>query len=490
MVASDDDTKPHVAVLASPGMGHIIPLFELSKLLATRHGVHVSFLVITTGASAAQNQFFQSPSNNNIPTNLLRVINIPPVDMSTIITEEMLVLTRVCVIVKESLDRNLRSILKELKPTALVVDLFTTQGIDFARELSIPVHVFYTASAGLLAFSVYLPTLDREVEGEFIDLPEPIQVPGCRPERTEDLLDQVRNRKIDEYKWFLFHMSRLKLADGIFENSWNDLEPSTLKALREHPFYKEILKIPTVYPIGPLIKPDEDIISEKDASIMSWLDSQPVGSVLFVALGSGGTLSSEQLTELAWGLEMSGQRFILVVRKPTDASACAAFFTSGNDVGDDHPSVYLPEGFIKRTEGVGVIVHSWAPQAAILGHDSTGAFLSHCGWNSTLESLAHGVPIIAWPLYSEQKMNATLLAEEVGVAVKPAPPPQETGKNVIGRREIERVVRLIMEGEEGKKMRRRAKELKESAKKAVSTGGFSYNSLAAVFNFWKSLIHH
>lgn len=487
MVESDDERKPHVAVLASPGMGHIIPLFEVSKLLVAQYGVRVSFLVITTGASAAQNQFFQSPNNKNLPTNLLRAVNFPPLDLSTIITEEMLVLTRLSVTVRESLDRDLRSILKELKPTALVVDLFTTQGIDVARELSIPVHAFYTASAGLLAFSVYLQTLDREVEGEFIDLPEPIKVPGCRPERTEDLLDQVRNRKIDEYKWFLFHMSRLRLADGILENSWDDLEPSTLKALREHPFYKEILKIPTVYPIGPVIKPDEDIVSEKDAVIMSWLDNQPVGSVLFVALGSGGTLSSEQLTELAWGLEMSEQRFILVARKPTDASASAAFFTSGNDV-DDHPSAYLPEGFIKRTEGVGVIVPSWAPQAAILGHGSTGAFLSHCGWNSTLESIAHGIPIFAWPLYAEQKMNATLLAEEVGVAVKPAPPPV-TGKNVIGRREIERVVRLIMEGEEGKKMRRRAKELKESATKAVSAGGSSYNSLAAVADFWKSQIH-
>ena len=136
------------------------------------------------------------------------------------------------------------------------------------------------------------------------------------------------------------------------------------------------------------------------------------------------------------GPEMSEQRFILVARNPSDASASAAFFNVGGDQND--PSTYLPEGFAERTQGVGLIVHSWVPQAAILGHSSSGAFLSHCGWNSSLESLSHGVPILAWPLYAEQRMNATLLEEGVGVAVKPVVQP---GKKVVGREEIGRVVR-------------------------------------------------
>ncbi|XP_027092819.1 anthocyanidin 3-O-glucosyltransferase 5-like [Coffea arabica] len=475
MVVSKE-VKPHIALLPSPGMGHITPLFEFAKRLVTNHGILVSFLVITADASAAQTQLFQSP---DIPAGIC-IVNIPPVDMSNVINENTLVLSRVCLTVQESL-KLLRSILVEVKPKVLIVDLFTSQAIEVARELSISVYSFYTASAGLLAFSLYLPTLDREVEGEYVDLLEPIKVPGTRPERIEDLLDQVRNRKIDEYKWFLFHMSRLALVDGILENSWEDLEPLSLKAVREHEYYKTV-QAPPVYPIGPLIKPDE-FITDKDARIFTWLDNQPPDSVLFVAFGSGGTLTSEQLTELAWGLEMSEQRFILVARNPSDASASAAFFNVGGDQND--PSTYLPEGFAERTQGVGLIVHSWVPQAAILGHSSSGAFLSHCGWNSSLESLSHGVPILAWPLYAEQRMNATLLEEGVGVAVKPVVQP---GKKVVGREEIERVVRLIMEGEEGKVMRRRAEQLKESADTALSCGGSSYNSVCQVADIWKSLV--
>ncbi|KAA8528625.1 hypothetical protein F0562_035980 [Nyssa sinensis] len=459
--------KPHVAVLPSPGMGHIIPLFELAKRLVIHHGFRVSFLVITTEASAAQNQLLRSPT---LPSDL-NVVDLPPVDVSDLVSDDMPVLNHLCVIVQESL-RPLRSVLVNLnRPKALVIDLFCTQAFEVCRELSIPTYSFFTASTALFAFSLYLPTLDREVEGEFVDLPEPVQVPGCKAIRTEDLLDQVRNRKIDEYKWYLLHVSRLPMAAGIFANTWDDFEPVSLRALRLNPFFQNI-PTPPVHAIGPLIKEDEPV-TESDTEILTWLDKQPSDSVLFVALGSGGTLSCEQFTELAWGLEMSQQRFILVARTPTDASASAAFFNVGSDVND--PVAYLPEGFVKRTEGVGLVVPSWAPQVAILRHPSTGGFLSHCGWNSTLESVVHGVPIIAWPLYSEQRMNATMLTEEVGVAMKPVGGP---GKKMIGRKEIERVVRLVMEGEEGKVMRRRATELQESAQKALNDGGSSCDSLS------------
>lgn len=368
----------------------------------------------------------------------------------------------------------------EINPKALVIDMFCTDAFEICEKLSIPVYSFFTASTILMAFSLYLPTLDREVEGEFVDLPEPIQVPGCSPISPHDILDQVKDRKNEEYKWYLLNVSRLPLAAGIFVNSWNDLEPVSLKAIRENSFFQKI-PLPPVHAIGPLIKQDE-VITEKDAEILAWLDNQPPDSVLFVVFGSGGTLTSEQLTELAWGLEMSQQRFILVARKPSDASASAAYFNVGSDEND--PLLHLPAGFVKRTEGRGLVVPSWAPQVAILNHPSTGAFLSHCGWNSTLESVIHGVPVIAWPLYSEQRMNAAFLAEEAGVVLKFSKVP---GEELVDRREIEKTVRIVMEGEKGKAMRRRSKELKESAKIALNKGGSSYESLCNIVQYWKSL---
>ncbi|KAL0308368.1 UNVERIFIED_CONTAM: Anthocyanidin 3-O-glucosyltransferase 5 [Sesamum radiatum] len=432
-----EDMKPHVAFLPSSGMGHIFPLFQLAKQLALHHGFRVSFIVITTEASASQNHFFQS-SAALLPG--LSIIDLPPADVSGIITDDMRLVTRLSVIVRESL-KPVKSILLDLKPTSLIIDIFTTDAIDVCKELLIPVYSFFTASTVCLTFSLYLPTLDCEVEGEFVDLPAPVEIPG-----------------------------RLPLYSGIFLNAWEDLDPERLTALNENPFFKSITT-PPVFPVGPLIK-DGEILTVKDAEILAWLDAQPCGSVLYVSLGSGGTLSSEQLIELAWGLEMSRQRFILVVRRPTDLSAYATFFNVGTNEND--PSAYLPERFLERTRGVGLVVPTWAPQSAVLAHPSTGAFLSHCGWNSTLESLVHGKPMIAWPLYAEQRMNATMLVEEVRVAVKLG------REEVIGREEIERVVRAVMEGEQGNAVRLRARELKESAQRA------SESSVGRVLDTWKS----
>ncbi|WCJ35286.1 UDP-Glycosyltransferase superfamily protein [Euphorbia peplus] len=479
-----ENTNPHIAVLPTPGMGHIIPLLEFAKKLVTYHGFRVSFLTITTNEpSAAREQLLGS---SILPPGL-HIVHLPPVNISAITNSvnHTFILTRLSLIIQESL-KNLKSLLTEIgKPKALVIDLFTTQAFDVCQEMSIPVYSFFTSPITLLTFSLYLPTLDREMEPEtqFVDLPEPVTPPGCNPVRIEDLIEPIQDRKNDDSRWYLLHVSRLPLAAGIILNSWEDLEPVALRALTENPFYKQI-NTPPVYPIGPVIKEEESPIFS-DSETLAWLDKQPPNSVLYVALGSGGTLTVKQLTELAWGLDLSHQRFLMVARKPIDGSASATFFNVGSDIND--PKAYLPEGFLDRTEGRGLVVPSWAPQIAVLKHRATGGFVSHCGWNSALESLSCGVPMIAWPLYAEQKMNASMLVEEVRVAVKmkAVSGADENGEMVVERGEVERVVRVVMEGEEGKKMKERAGILKESAEKALQVNGPSYESLSRLAQQWK-----
>lgn len=207
--------------------------------------------------------------------------------------------------------------------------------------------------------------------------------------------------------------------------------------------------------------------------MIQWLDKQNHESVLFVSFGSGGTLSSQQIIELAWGLELSQQKFVWVIRPPCDGDADDAYL---NSAGKETRGMqkYLPEGFLTRTKDMGLVVPTWAKQVEILGHSSVGGFLSHCGWNSTIESLTNGVPIIAWPLYAEQKMNATMLADEIGVAIRPGIFP---GKKVVKREEIEGMVRMLMQTNEGKGIRENAKKLKMSAENALKEGGSSYNSI-------------
>ncbi|XVE53346.1 hypothetical protein DITRI_Ditri02bG0196900 [Diplodiscus trichospermus] len=339
MVGNQTPMKPHVAIVPSFGLGHLIPLFEFAKHPVLRHGIRVSLLVVTTNEpSAAEDQLLSS----HVPPDL-HIVKLPPVDVGKVpLSDGKLILTRFCVITYESL-RSLKSVLVAIgKPKALVTDLFTTQAFDVCNELSIPAYVFSTTSSAFSAFLLYLPKFDSEVECEFIDLPEPIQVPGCTPVRPQDLLNHVRNRKIDEYKWFLHHMNT-----------------ST-----------------SYLPDWALIK-QEETLSRTDVECLEWLDNQPSDSVIFVTFGSGGTLSVEQQTELAWGLELSQQRFIWVLRKPTDAACAGTFFNTGSEVNES--KAYLPEGFLNKTQGVGLVVPSWAPQVSILGHPSTSGFLSHFG---------------------------------------------------------------------------------------------------------------
>ncbi|WVZ25268.1 hypothetical protein V8G54_003812 [Vigna mungo] len=169
---------------------------------------------------------------------------------------------------------------------------------------------------------------------------------------------------------------------------------------------------------------------------LKWLDAQPHGSVTLVCFGSGGTLSRDQIEELALGLEMSEQRFVWVVKSLNKEVANASYFTE--DTG----------GFVERTKGRGLVVASWIPQAQVLSHPSIGGFVTHCGWNSILESVVNGVPLVAWPLYTEQNMNVVLVSEGMKVAVRVV-----IGENGLAERgEIARVVKMVMEGEEGKKL--------------------------------------
>lgn len=271
------------------------------------------------------------------------------------------------------------------------------------------------------------------------------------------------------FDWFSRLGLEMSETHGILINTWEDLESQSLHALRDAKLFGDLCNKP-VYPVGPLVRPVE---SKTDDVFMTWLENQPRQSVIYVSFGSGGTLSSKQMIELACGLELSGQRFIWVVRPPSDGNASGSYLTVDNE--SEKLSDYLPNGFLTRTRDIGRVVWMWAPQALILGHDSVGGFLSHCGWSSVLESIVNGMPMITWPLFAEQKMNAAILTDELGVAVRPETWPSE---KVVERDEIERMVRRIMVDEEGGVIRNRAKQLKGSAIKASNEGGSSYNSLA------------
>lgn len=465
------NSKLHAAILSSPGMGHLIPVLELGKRLVADQDVAVTIFAMSSSTSQAESQAIKAAT-----TPKLRVVELPPVDISGLVDQHTAVVACLAVMMRE-IRPAFRSALRDMAfpPTMLIVDLFGTESLPIGDELGIPKYVYLASNAWFLSLITYSPTLDKEVEGEYVERTEPLKIPGCRPVRPEDVADPMLDRTNQQYSEYIRIGVEIALGDGILLNIWEELQPTTLAAFRDEKLLGGVTKMVPVYPIGPLTRPVQSGLPTVNDDLFDWLDKQPSESVIFVCLGSGGTLSYEQMTEMAWGLELSQQRFIWVVRPPTTKSADAAFFTSGN--GDGDLSSYLPEGFLTRTRDVGMVVPLWAPQVDILGHPSVGGFFSHCGWNSTLESVRNGVPMIAWPLYAEQRMNATLLTEELGVAVRSEVPPW---KKVVGREEIQRMVRKIMVEKDGFKIRDRVKELKLSGEKAFREGGSSYSALSQV----------
>lgn len=469
------ECAPHIVIVPTPGMGHLIPLVQLAnRILHSFPSFTLSFLVPTMEPPSKA----QVATLAALPSDRAYSSFLPPVSTDDLPSDAKIE-TRISLTLVRSLP-TLRSRLVDLArdPTrrlsALVVDLFGTDSFDLCAEFGMKPYIFFPSTAMCLSLFLHLPELDAEVSCEFKDVGEPVRLPGCVPVRGEDLLDPVQDRKNDAYKWVLHHAKRYRLAEGILVNTFFELEEGAIKALQRPEPGK-----PPVYPVGPLVRAGSGKGEDDGSESLMWLDEQPRGSVLFVSFGSGGALSCDQLTELAHGLEMSEQRFLWVVRAPNDTSN-ATFFRSGEAERD--PLGFLPQGFLERTKERGLVIPSWAPQMKVLSHESTGGFLTHCGWNSILESVVHGVPFIAWPLYAEQRMNTVMLTEDLKVALQPKAGPN----GLIGRGEIAVTVRGLMEGEEGKRIRNRMKDFKDAAARTLSENGSSTKALSEVALKWKS----
>ncbi|CAH9103462.1 unnamed protein product [Cuscuta epithymum] len=261
----------------------------------------------------------------------------------------------------------------------------------------------------------------------------------------------------------------IELQSGCWGLSSGDILNSNREI--EGPFIDLLAKLSnrSQFAIGPFnpISLSSSIDGTNRHRCLKWLDGQAKDSVLFVSFGTTTSLSGDQITELAVGLEQSMQKFIWVLR-----------YGDGREV---MVRPELPEGYEERTRERGIVVRDWAPQLEILGHASTGGFLSHCGWNSCMESISMGVPVAAWPVHSDQPRNATLMTRGLGIGISLMD--WERRGEVVRREEVVEGVKKLMASADGDEMRRNAVKLSESVKKSVTSGGGGYNE-------FKSLIAH
>lgn len=287
--------------------------------------------------------------------------------------------------------------------------------------------------------------------------------------------DAIRDRDNPAYRYFFNVASCLPRSKGIIVNTFDSLEPRVIKALTDGSCVLSEAS-PPIYRVGPFIVDAKDRavgFGEASLDCLAWLDLQPHRSVVFLCFGSRGVFSEVQLKEMAIGLERSNHRFLWVVKSP-------------HPMTEPDLESLLPEGFLERTKDRRVVVKSWAPQSAILSHESIGGFVTHCGWNSVLEAVTFGVPMAAWPLYAEQHMNSVVLVEEMKLAT-PIELSSSSGQEMVKAEELEKRVRLLMvsDSEEGNRLRERSLAVKAMAMEAWTSGGSSYASFSEMVASWK-----
>ncbi|OMO85164.1 UDP-glucuronosyl/UDP-glucosyltransferase [Corchorus olitorius] len=341
METTEESKSLHVAMALTPGIGHLIPLLEFAKRLVIHQpNFEVTIFIPNDGSPMKyQKQLLQA-----LPKSISTIF-LPPVSFDDL-PHDVKAETRIVLSLVRSipaLKDSLKVLLESTRLVALVVDLFGIDAVyDVSKELEIKPYIFFPTNAMVLQLVFHMPKYDQMFSCEsYSDLVEPIKLPGCVPFQGRDIPESVREKKSVTYQGIIRLCKYFSLAAGIMVNSFMDLEQDTFDALMSQVQGDEF-DIPVIYPVGPLVQTSSSSSSHGSNNCLRWLNEQPDGSVVYVSFGSGGTLSSEQMNELAIGLEMSGQRFIWVVKSPNEKAKNATYF--GVDSLDDDPVHFLPDG--------------------------------------------------------------------------------------------------------------------------------------------------
>ncbi|XP_043702988.1 UDP-glycosyltransferase 71K1-like [Telopea speciosissima] len=471
--------KSSLVFVPAPAVGHIVSAIELAKLLVARDDrLSITVLVIKIPNSPSLNSIIDSLGAASLTG--IRFIHLPQLELpSPDMAQSVEGIVSIFIdnykpFVKDAITQLFFTSQSQTRSrlAGLVIDLFCTSMIDVANELGIPSYLFFTSTAGLLSLMLHLPFLDTQIHTNFKDSETEFVIPGfINSVPPHALPSAIWSKGQDGYTWYLYHGRRFSETKGIIVNTFAELEPQLIS------FFSSNGRTPPVYPVGPLLDLQGQMHSQLDQTnfesiIKRWLDDQPPSSVVLLCFGSFGSFGVPQVKEIALGLERSGHRFLWSLRQPSQG------FTNPTDY--TNPKEVLPEGFLDRTAERGLVC-GWIPQVAVLAHRAIGGFVSHCGWNSTLESIWFGVPIVAWPLYAEQHLNAFEMVRDSelgGLMVELRLDYRGGGDDLVTAQEVERAVRLLMDS--NCEVRMRVKEMQKMSRTVLMDGGSSFTSLGCL----------
>ncbi|CAN6203491.1 unnamed protein product [Urochloa humidicola] len=451
-----DRRRRAVVLFSLPFQGHLNPTLKLAALL---HARGLAVTVLHTDLNAPD------PSRRHPELAFVPIRTLLPGDAAVSpdsdILAKLLALNAACA---APFRDALASLLLRRRAddhdgvACTVVDGQCYSAMRAAGELGVPVLALRTDNAAALRSMLAIPRLrdagyyDLPIKEEKLDEP----VPGLEPLRVRDLI-RVDGCDAGELCGFVASVAAAveSSVSGVVLNTFDAIEAPGLAALRRE------LSLPA-FPVGPLHMlfrraapppPPEQGPHAPDGTCLPWLDARrPPRSVLYVSLGSLATVARSVFDEMAWGLARSGVPFLWVVRPG---------FVTGAGAGDgEEAPPPFPDGFEEEIKDRGKIV-KWAPQREVLAHEAIGAFWTHCGWNSTLESVCEGVPMLVQPCFGDQMVNARYVTHEWGVGM-------ELGE-VVERGRVAEAVKKMIVGGDGDRMRERARRLQMQASDATSS---------------------
>lgn len=470
------ESTKQLVFIPGPGMGHLVAAVEFGKLLISRaNWLSITFFVIDLPIETRVHTYTnQSQSNQRLQ--FLHLSSPDQTQTNHLSNQEALLVetfNNSKELVRDAIIQNFMKTSSTNRLVGVIVDMFSDKMIQVATDLGLPSYVFFTSSAAFLGLMFYAQTLKDEHNRDISDFKNSdtlLPVSTYIHPLPAKVLPNAMLDKIGRLHLPLSTARMLRQAKAIMINTFVELELHSIKSLDNDD------GVPVIYPIGPII----NLNQEPDESINLWLDGQPDSSVLFLCFGSYGSFNEEQLKEIAVALDHSGCRFLWSLRQPQGKGEIGA----SGDVA--RPEQVLPDGFLTRTMNRGKVI-GWAPQVAVLSHRSIGGFITHCGWNSILESLWFGVPIATWPMYAEQQVNAFEMVVDLEIAVDIKMEYRSESPVLVTAEEIENAIRRLMldSTEEKNGIRKKMEELKDKSRKALLEGGSSYCFLESLINEFK-----
>ncbi|XBI41225.1 scopoletin glucosyltransferase-like [Triticum dicoccoides] len=457
--------------------GHLIPMADIAVVFAAR-GVRCTILTTPVQASIIGSIVDRANSNDDLSSQSVHVAVVPFPDVGLppagqrgtglVSQEDKVKFGRAVQLLREPFERFLADSHADLD--AVVSDGFYHWSVDVAAEYGVPRLMFLGMGVFARSCSEHVLSQEHRHNPDGDDPDAVVSLPGL-PHGVE--LRRSQMMKEPHYlEFFRCVYAAGRRSYGELFNSFQELERDSA----EH--YRTMLGGRAWF-VGPvaLASGSKDVASRGTDALsldadgcLRWLDSKPAGSVAYVAFGTLTSFSPEQLRELARGLDISGKNFVWVI--------------SGADAASS--DLWMPEGF--QTASRGYIIRGWAPQVLILNHPAMACFVTHCGWNSTLEAVSAGVPMMTWPRYADQFFNEKLVVDvlKVGVSVGARDNASSAeAHQVIGGGVIAKCVTRLMEVQ-GDVMRKKVEDLGVKARDAVEKGGSSYGDVGRLVDDLKA----